>query len=131
MTVKHPTLNISVFVSSSVGDFETTGQIRVSCVFVLDTHQRHDQTPSQSMFLFSHGVHTSVFSIPVKEITELLELETRIFLRFTYYTEICTRFDQIAKKRSPLNVFCHQKYGKSSCFKNWLRSGIRSISFRF
>ena len=35
---------------------------------------------SQSMFLISHGVRTSVFSNTLKDITDLFELETRIFL---------------------------------------------------
>ena len=34
MTTKSPTLNISVFVTSSVGGFEKTGPTRLSCVFV-------------------------------------------------------------------------------------------------
>ena len=37
--------------------------------------------PSQSMFLLSDGVLTSVFSSTLKNITDLLDLETRIFLR--------------------------------------------------
>ena len=49
---------------------------------LLHTYQRHEQTPSQSLFLLSRGVHTSSFSRTLKDITELLEVETRIFLRY-------------------------------------------------
>ena len=47
---------------------------------LLRTHQTHEQAPSQSLFLLSRGVHTTAFSSTLKDITDLLELDTRIFL---------------------------------------------------
>ena len=39
-----PILNISVFVPSSVGDFENAGQIRLPCVFVAVIPSAHTLT---------------------------------------------------------------------------------------
>ena len=47
---------------------------------LLRTRQTHEQEPSQSLFLLSRGVRTTVFLRTLKDITDLLELETRIFL---------------------------------------------------
>ncbi len=47
---------------------------------LLRTHQTPEQTPSQSAFSVSYGVHTTAFLRTLQDITDLPELERRIFL---------------------------------------------------
>ena len=49
-------------------------------------------------------------------------VEKCVWCFFTFM--LCTKFDKMTKKRSLLNVFCHQKSGLFSCFKKLLRIDI-------